>query len=35
METQTIEEARRWLAERGIVEVGHGWVDAKERPRIP
>ena len=30
METQAIEEARRWLAEWGVVEVGHGWVDAEE-----
>ncbi|MEU6887924.1 hypothetical protein ABZ918_22420 [Streptomyces viridosporus] len=35
METQAIEEARRWLAERGVVEIGHGWADAEEpgRPR--
>ncbi|GGY13148.1 hypothetical protein GCM10010358_76770 [Streptomyces minutiscleroticus] len=33
METQAGEEARRWLAERGVVEVGHGWVDAAEPGR--
>ncbi|MCX4536554.1 hypothetical protein OHA79_10465 [Streptomyces sp. NBC_00841] len=34
METQTMEDARRWLAERGVVEVGDRWVDAEgpERP---
>ncbi|MFJ5812017.1 hypothetical protein [Streptomyces sp. NPDC093093] len=34
METQAMEDARRWLAERGVVEVGARWVDAEapERP---
>ncbi|MFJ5680274.1 hypothetical protein [Streptomyces sp. NPDC093097] len=33
MEMQAMEEARRWLAERGVVEVGDGWVDIEaERP---
>ncbi|WP_329333906.1 hypothetical protein OG252_04575 [Streptomyces sp. NBC_01352] len=34
METQAMEDARRWLAERGVVEVGAGWVgvEGPERP---
>jgi hypothetical protein len=34
METQAAEEARRWLAERGVVEVARGWVDAEEPGRL-
>ncbi|MFG2821527.1 hypothetical protein ACGFX4_19110 [Kitasatospora sp. NPDC048365] len=29
MITQAVEDARRWLAEWGIVETGDGWVDAE------
>ncbi|MBB5128188.1 hypothetical protein [Streptomyces griseoloalbus] len=33
MEMQAMDDARRWLAERGVVEVGDGWVDIEtERP---
>ncbi|KUO14876.1 hypothetical protein [Streptomyces dysideae] len=34
METQATEDARRWLAERGVVEAGDGWIDA-ENPERP
>jgi hypothetical protein len=34
MDTQAVEEARRWLAERGIVEAGRGWVDAEESGQL-
>ena len=34
METQATEDARRWLAERGVAEVAGGWVDA-EGPQRP
>ncbi|WP_199846521.1 hypothetical protein [Streptomyces sp. CB01201] len=29
MEMQAMEDARRWLAERGVVEVNDGWVDSE------
>jgi hypothetical protein len=29
MRTQALEEARRWLNDRGVSEVGDGWVDAE------
>ncbi|KOV52524.1 hypothetical protein ADL00_37320 [Streptomyces sp. AS58] len=34
METQAMADARRWLAERGVVEAGDGWVDVEgpDRP---
>lgn len=34
METQALKDARRWLAERGVVQVGDSWVGAEgaERP---
>ncbi|MDL5206336.1 hypothetical protein [Streptomyces sp. ALI-76-A] len=34
METQALKDARRWLAERGVVEVGDRWVgvEGPERP---
>ncbi|MFJ6573396.1 hypothetical protein ACIQNU_38890 [Streptomyces sp. NPDC091292] len=28
----TEDDARSWLAERGVVEVGDGWTDVEERP---
>jgi hypothetical protein len=33
METQALKDARRWLAERGVVEVGDRWVGVEEPER--
>ncbi|MFI6475957.1 hypothetical protein ACIBL5_37695 [Streptomyces sp. NPDC050516] len=30
MEMQAVGDARRWLAERGVVEAGDGWADVEE-----